>query len=679
MKQLSFSVSSLHESALGVGESSKNKVFQIGFYLLSTVGLENVLNTIATKGEDLNSKLSSQIAFSLQKTGRESLLAGKHRKSDERRKLHNNVLRTGTKELSVEVGKRKGKTEQANLHEGIIEFIHKALRFLAEARTCTPQELISRIMFSLAEALAGEPLDGYSQDSLEKAVDEIFKEARQHRGSSLHISVPNDEFFDSHLRAVTGLVVSYSEDVTCEEAKYCAKNVRYKYMHQAIPSAPFYATVQVPKMLSFEDEMIHGKMSVSAKEFRAIKNIEISPEEDIWCGYVSPDEDETEWLEDNDVECRKRTLASQSCTGSSEVPTPCSAGSFPASPPYRNQILRQNDRRTRKRLRRVCEVLRQEKEREIRIRNSKFSPHDKHCDILLRTNGRQIEAKVGRQIQPCLSARCSMPISKSVESTYFEIVVDPSSTADTAECDPNVWVGLSTKSMGLDCITGSLPCSIGFSTSGYIMREAKWSCAVNSSEDRVKVSFGDKIGVCCRWGDYIDIDEKHQVKYRTLFVAFFVNGERICVEMDYGGVSEEDVHGNGQGGNESGDREEDCVSCLEEDEEEKCETDEEADNHSTGAYENDLNERPSWSYSFDDEEEMCALSVPMHVNIFPTVSICSGSSAVTSHFAASEVNNLFDAVTNGQGQSEKLVNYWRECDSFAAGRAVVALDGYRVL
>mmetsp|Transcript_5735 Transcript_5735/g.7246 ORF Transcript_5735/g.7246 Transcript_5735/m.7246 type:complete len:630 (+) Transcript_5735:23-1912(+) len=603
MKQLHLSASSLQESAKGVSESGKNRVYQMGFYILSTVGLEKILSTLAAKGEDLNMNLSNHITFSLSQTRNQHENADNKNKSRKEQKTKNNQShnkksgkrsrqrskrsnRTLTPKeyealvnssLSVAVHEKRGKKkgmngddEHSHLHESVLEFLHKALRFLAEARTCTPQQLISRIMFSLAEALAGEPLDHHSQDSLEKAVGEIFREAKRqqvqnHHGmKNIHIRMSEDLTDLEALRAVTGLVVSYTEDVEQAPQKY-----EMRSMHQQIPSTPFCATVKLPRKLhvNYEDSLFGGR-----KRQNMLKDAEISIENDVWQGPLVENEEEISWLENNDIDCRKHTVAAKLCKSTSEIPTPCSAVSFPVSPPYREKVMTQNNKRTQVCLYRVREVLKSEQEHSARVKRSRFNVKDTHNNIVLTHHHLQAKLVPNINVSSCWSTRCGMPVRRDNVTSYFEVELKPVHNIRNSTDEPNVWIGLSTKSLPLDGITGSMRYSIGLSSSGYILRDSKWCGAVTNTESRVKVNYGDKVGVCCHWGDYVDIDYANQVKYRTLYVAFFVNGKRVYIEIDDNASYDEDDDyylSNDECLSADEDEEDECHSCMHEEEEEK--------------------------------------------------------------------------------------------------------------
>mmetsp|Transcript_5735 Transcript_5735/g.7248 ORF Transcript_5735/g.7248 Transcript_5735/m.7248 type:complete len:133 (+) Transcript_5735:1776-2174(+) len=80
------------------------------------------------------------------------------------------------------------------------------------------------------------------------------------------------------------------------------------------------------------------------------------------------------------------------------------------------------------------------------------------------------------------------------------------------------------------------------------------------------------------------------------------------------------------------------------------------------------------------DEEMCSIRVPINEgDIFPTVTLCSPNTAVRGRFVARDIPNLFDALEDDTVENSPLVSYWRDCDAFAHGQAVVALDGNRVL
>ena len=513
----------------------KSRVFQIGFYILSSVGLDKLLNTEIQPFPSVMLSLSSSSDFLHRSTNKltpKKLKKVRKNKENEfvvsNRRSRRRHHATPTKGKSKSKGKGKGgkkkedrylKNQQLvavnerqnksyTFHDGVLEFLQRALRFLAEARSCSPQQLVSRILFNLAETL-GETLDKPNQKDLERAVNEAVRQAQvncSHRG---HVDITQTICLD---RSVSGLIVSYKEhdDIGLSHAKLTRVK---RGMHFDIPLKPFEATVEypkkVPRNLRYSDAVSRRKRYKKCNQ------------EDLNQRVIN-------FLEDQDARSRMvvdRTIADQ---------PPCSPQSFPPSPIAREEVMSHFDEHTQNVLYRVRDELRGDEQDNDRARKTTFNICDTHNDIVLFKGGHSCATK--HKIESFCSTRALLPVQFSRSAvTYYEFEIDAQVPRPRKKSSAKVFVGLSTPKLPLSCLTGSARHSIGMNLSGRILKEGQSFSAVFASGSYAVVSPTDTIGVCTKINGF----DREQRRF-DIAVAFFINGHRV-----YGQYSLDEHPGEG--------------------------------------------------------------------------------------------------------------------------------------
>ena len=502
----------------------KSRVFQIGFYILSTVGLDKFLNTEIQPFPSVMLSLSSSSDFihrNTNKLTRKKKKKKKARKNKEnefvvsnkrsRRRHHPSPTKNDDRyiqnqSLAVTVNDKQNRSY--TFHDGVLEFLQRALRFLAEARSCSPQQLVSRILFNLAETL-GETLDQPNQKDLERAVNEAVRQAQvncSHRG---HVDITQTICLD---RSVSGLIVSYKEhdDIGLSHSKLTRVK---RGMHFDIPLKPFEATVEYPKKVP-----------------RSLRRADVVSRRKRYKKYTQEDANQRviNFLEDQDA--RSRMVVDRSIADH----PPCSPQSFPPSPISREEVMSHFDEHTQNVLYRVRDELRGDEQDNDRARKTTFNVCDTHDDIVLFKGGHSCATK--HKIESFCSTRALLPVQFSRSSvTYYEFEIDTLGPRARKKGVAKVFVGLSTRKLPLSCLTGSARYSIGMNLSGRILKEGQSFSAVLASGSYAVVSPCDTIGVCTKINGF----DRELRKYH-ISVAFFINGHRV-----YGHNSLDDHPGEG--------------------------------------------------------------------------------------------------------------------------------------
>lgn len=494
----------------------KSRVFQIGFYILSSVGLDKLLNTEIQPFPSVMLSLSSSSEFIHRNTNKltrkKKKKARKNKENDyvvsnkrSRRRHHHHTTtkkddRYGNSQaLAVTVQEKQNRSY--TFHDGVLEFLQRALRFLAEARSCSPQQLLSRILFNLAETL-GETLDQPNQKDLERAVNEAVRQAQvncSHRG---HVDITQRICLD---RSVSGLIVSYKEHD--EIGLSHSKLTRVKRgMHFDIPLKPFEATVEYPKKVP---RNLRNSDAVSRRKRYKQHN-------DEWNQRI------INFLEDEDT--RSRMVVDHSIADH----PPCSPQSFPPSPIAREEVMSHFDEHTQNVLYRVRDELRGDEQDNDRARKTTFNISDTHDDIVLFKGGHSCATK--HKIESFCSTRALLPIQFSRSTvTYYEFLIDAQLQRPRKKSSAKVFVGLSTRKLPLSCLTGSARHSLGMNLSGRILKEGQSFSAVLASGSYAVVSPADTIGVCTKINGY----DREQRRY-NIAVAFFINGHRVYGQNSLG-------------------------------------------------------------------------------------------------------------------------------------------------
>jgi hypothetical protein len=254
-------------------------------------------------------------------------------------------------------------------NERVSELMRGALRFLAEARTSTPSQVISRMLFYLADTV-GTSLDRQHRDTLERQVGQAINDPNGLPSAGVRMSagtsVPHTADHPHHLRletqAMTGVVLSYRER---EDQLPWTKSRRIqRSMHYKMPLRPFQATVFIPNPTS--DNMQYDTVPTALR---------------------------------------------RSCTPQS----------FPASPAMRNRVLTGFSNYTEDVLYRARDELRCSGQEEYRAKNATFNLGDAHRDVIL-SCGLHCASRDGQGLHR--SVRATLPVQRGVP-VYFEMYCVP--------------------------------------------------------------------------------------------------------------------------------------------------------------------------------------------------------------------------------------------------------------
>ncbi|CAK9043474.1 Uncharacterized protein SCF082_LOCUS24837 [Durusdinium trenchii] len=224
----------------------KTKVLELGVYILETLGAvglpaDQVTALLVRFGGPGGKPGEQEGGVQQQGEGGAAEAASKKKK---KRKVKKRKRRRAdkTRENMLVRKRREEAALQRHYHDKQHNknyLFQRTLRFLIEARSSSPQQVISRILFYLADAL-GESLDHPSKRDLERAVDLFVEEAHVQRGSRVQMgNIPKPLS-----RAVTGVVLSYQEREDLQLPSSAQSRIR-RGMHFDIPIRPFDATVQL--------------------------------------------------------------------------------------------------------------------------------------------------------------------------------------------------------------------------------------------------------------------------------------------------------------------------------------------------------------------------------------------------------------------------------------------------
>lgn len=436
-----------------VVDEGKSKVVEIGVYILETLGsvglpadqVTQVLLRYTNLPHPRKGKLSSSNAdentgSSNKKKKKSSSTSSKRRRRRSREALLAEAKSRESRFLrqAQEDARRRKLGMTTRSQSGGNDLFQRAMRFVVEARNSSPQQIISKILFYLADAL-GESLDDPSKRDLERAVDAFMEEAHFHRGRGVKLG-----HIPPHLgKSVTGVVLSYRERDDLALPAAVLNRIR-RGMHFEIPVRPFDATVQLlppPQVrrrnvaayaasnkapLSIMDQehsntesllesnpALAHKFNAYARRRRSSKNptCEARPEEDndddeehdlFFSG--TDDEQLQEFLErqrhmlqhveENDYVSRLMAcrISANSAVAKSAVPetecvVPCSPKSFPATPDSRSAVLDYSLAFTENVLWRARDELRGEQIADDRPRMAIFNQEDAHPKIILSCGG----------------------------------------------------------------------------------------------------------------------------------------------------------------------------------------------------------------------------------------------------------------------------------------------------
>jgi hypothetical protein len=583
-----------------------SKVLELGVYILETLG------SVGLPAEQVAAAL-----LSLRGKPSEDVV-GKKKKRKRRRKSSTqatelvSVEGRGDGRLSAKSGGRGASARQQKN-----DLFHRALRFVIEARSSSPQQVISRILFYLADAL-GETLDRPSQRDLERAVGAFVEEAQVQRGSRVRL-----ERIPPPLgRAVTGVVLSYQEREDLILPAHTLNKIR-RGMHFDIPIRPFDATVQLlpapsarrvadyaggaRQLLLLQQQQQQQQLLCLANEAggggssalvllptqqQLLQLRLLSQEEDL-----ESDRRYQQDLEEQDLMGRMMARS----RGESHVVVPCTPSSFPPTPESRTQLLGDYSEFTENVLYRARDELRGEQEDNDRPRMAIFNPDDAHPKVLLSCGGHcaALEQRAPQQrIYTSVRAALSLQYGRT---TYFEICPVSRAAPDEAEQPLHLCVGLSTKGMPLrNTVAGCSPTTVGLDSSGVMLLSGRRTRTTG-------FTYGQVVGVCVRaWVSHMQ-------------VAFFVDGEPVlCDAADLG---------------------------IEPPQEQDHQPPSDA-RVSEFTIRNDAGAQP----------------------FFPTVSIKSNKVKVFGHFSAADMNH-----------PEADLAFWARIATFSPGEPLFALDGTRLL
>mmetsp|Transcript_2204 Transcript_2204/g.3246 ORF Transcript_2204/g.3246 Transcript_2204/m.3246 type:complete len:1485 (+) Transcript_2204:913-5367(+) len=200
----------------------RSKVLEFGVYILETLG------SVGIPAEQVTAVL---LSFRGNKENRNDNRMDRKKKKTRRRRRKKN-----RGDLLINTDQVVSSEREGNKNKALFQ---KALRFVVEAQTSSPQQVISKILFYLADSL-GDSLDKPSKREIERAVGAFVEEAhyqRRNRGRIERIPQPM-------CRNLTGVVLSYRErdDLIISSS---ARNQIRKGMHFDVPLRPFDATVQL--------------------------------------------------------------------------------------------------------------------------------------------------------------------------------------------------------------------------------------------------------------------------------------------------------------------------------------------------------------------------------------------------------------------------------------------------
>jgi len=533
-----------------VVDEGKNKVFEIGVYILETLG------SVGLPAEQVKALLQLRATEEEQKgadsdDGHEhKAVAAKKLKNRRRRKKK---AKSRAKKIQHEdTMLRKACERRRGSSSGRSNpLFQRAMRFVIEARNSSPQQIISRILFYLADAL-GESLDNPSKRDLERAVDAFVEEAHTNQGRSVKLGhIPQ-----SLSRAVTGVVLQYQERDDVQISSSTMQRIR-RGMHFNVPVKPFEATVQLVSspqeyLEDYRPEGLRTRRSSYSQAMAKFKETQEYDDDDM-------DEDERDWLAR--ALAAKRAASNNSNNGRtlSEVMMPCTPQSFPPTPESRTALLEDYSEFTENVLWRARDELRGAQEADERPRMAIFNPDDAHPKIMLSCGGHCaaldhrsfLPSKVtedppeeGSEQEPGEAAGCeSFPktapstttvtaalvrIYRSVraalsvfrnKTTYLEFCPVWSGTdeLDIRQTPLQLCVGLASKRMALrNTVPGCAEGSVGLDSSGVLL--------LSKGKARApKFTYGSVIGLCIRpSGD-------------SVHVGYFIDGHQVfCYAADLG-------------------------------------------------------------------------------------------------------------------------------------------------
>jgi len=523
----------------------KNRVVDFGVFVLETLG------AVGLPAEQVASALFS--LRPIKQTDSSSKGAQKTESRPKRKPKHINKRKRNEKEKEKEKDKDKEKAQTAGRSDAyrkdIIRkdishecsplnkdnkskhLIHWALRLVIEVRSRTPQQVISRVLFYLADAL-GDSLDQPSQRDLERAVGAFVEEAAQYnRGQQ---GVP-----PSLNRAVNGIVLSYSERDDMSLSPSILRKIR-RGMHFEIPIRPFDATVKLlpPPSSKMDRKDREGrsrnKSSVVQPRLEDI-DVDNLTWESKYCldlSWQTHDSEETQDL-------IGRMMANRRCMDANpEYLVPCTPSSFPPTPSSRTAHMDNIFEFTENVLYMARDELRGEQEENDRPRIAIFDPEDCHPKIVLSCGGHcamleEFHCEADDQFfyptaEPSSPFATQSTIYRSVRAalsiqqdhvTYFEMcpLWASSDPAEALDQSISVCVGLSTKAMPLrDTVPGFATNSVGLDSSGIFLLAGK------KRRTEFAFSCGSVVGVCV------------YIRNSRVTVNFFVDGEPVlCDDGDF--------------------------------------------------------------------------------------------------------------------------------------------------
>mmetsp|Transcript_2203 Transcript_2203/g.3242 ORF Transcript_2203/g.3242 Transcript_2203/m.3242 type:complete len:569 (+) Transcript_2203:913-2619(+) len=475
----------------------RSKVLEFGVYILETLG------SVGIPAEQVTAVL---LSFRGNKENRNDNRMDRKKKKTRRRRRKKN-----RGDLLINTDQVVSSEREGNKNKALFQ---KALRFVVEAQTSSPQQVISKILFYLADSL-GDSLDKPSKREIERAVGAFVEEAhyqRRNRGRIERIPQPM-------CRNLTGVVLSYRErdDLIISSS---ARNQIRKGMHFDVPLRPFDATVQllpVPGMKN-SSQYYHQQQL-------CIMDQRTPPPSPRGAWYFAEEEEEHDKLVQQELEEQDlmgRMMVTRSHVG--ECVVPCTPQSFPPTPESRTALLDDYSEFTENVLYRARDELRGEQEENDRPRMAIFNPEDCHSKIALSCGGHCAALEiprenVGRVTRIYRSVRAALAF-QGERNTYFEMCplwCGPDG-ADVSQCPLQLCVGVSNSSMPLrNTVPGCTPLTIGLDSSGVLLHSGRTTRAP-------RFTYGSVIGVCVR------VSGSHHT------IAFYIDGEQVFFDAQELGV-----------------------------------------------------------------------------------------------------------------------------------------------
>ena len=429
---------SMKVSVRTVTDSIKeNRVVEFGLYCIDSVkqfpSLSDTIDYLNEKAKILSSKKREEGSSEAEEEEEEAEISLVKKELKNGSQLVPAISKKRDQVLAlindnVNSGLSRVQRAQTMTQQSFSTFVKNALDFISEARQSTPRQVVTKILYYLADAM---------QQHKRAQVNGVYK-----------VCLPGPRSppraLPSHM-PVTGIVISYREHHDAGLTMSMRKRIQ-RSMHHDLSLRPFDATIKL-----------------------------VPPESG---GLLESGDVDFEKYED---EIAEHEIGKTTCTPQS----------FPASPCMRSAVLADYSSFTEDILFRARDELRVDYEHDYRPRLATFNPNDSHDEIKL-SCGSHCASKEGTGLYRSVRAALPIPEGVLVyfemnimegaarhrdSVSSIEFADDVNGTED-AEDELSVCVGLSMRSVPLNALVGSVGHSISFHSSGHLLQGSVWSPAV---------------------------------------------------------------------------------------------------------------------------------------------------------------------------------------------------------